>query len=456
MRPKMPRIHPKGGPIEALVAQLPEAQRRTLRHALGCATCRAALLAALDPAGPGEPGLGLGRLLTWRPTERSYGKTIDAVLRRLEPRLCVAQLEQAEAPALADELLAAPAAERAALLDAGDRFRSLGLAQLLGERSRATGFADGRRAVELADLALAVIDRLDDAGYGARLLADARGHACTLLASARRIVSDLRGADEAFTAAEAHLARGTGDPLARAFLLHRKASLRRAQHRYAEAAALLDATISVYLRAGDLQQAAEAILNLSILHLRTGDHERALAELRRAAELNDPAANPQLDLWIRHNTIAVLSKSGQYLEAQALLARSGELYRRHGDAVLELRRRWIAGEVARGTGDLDAAAQLFREVREGFIERGIGYDVALVSLDLAGLCARRGESAEVRRLAEECVPLFLARDVYPEALALIVLFREAAAAERATAELIDRLALQLRLRPLDARLPGGA
>ncbi len=450
----MPRIHLKEGPIEALVAHLPEAQRRILRHALSCATCRAALLAALDPADGG--GSGLGRLLPWRPTERSYGKTIDAVLRRLEPRLCVAQCEQAEAPALADELLAVPAAERAALLAAGDRFRSLGLAQLLGERSQAAGFTDGRRAAELAELALAVVDRLDAASYGARLLADARGHACTLLGSARRIVSDLRGADEAFTAAEAHLARGTGDPLARAFLLHRKASLRRAQRRFEEAGSLLGITISVYLRAGDLQQAAMAIVNLAFVHLRKGEDEQALAELRRAAELNDPAANPRLDLEIRHNTLAVLSNSGRYLEAQALMAKSGEHYRRHGNPVLELRRRWIAGQIARGTGDLDAAAALFRQARQGFIEHDIGYDVALVSLDLAGLCAQRGESAEVRRLAEECVPLFLARDVYPEALALIALFQEAAAAERATAELIDRLALQLRLRPLDARLPGGA
>jgi len=449
----MPRIHPKAGPIEALVAHLSEEQRSLLRHALGCPTCRAALLAALEPAGP--ENAGLGRLLAWQPPERSYGRTVDAALRRLEPRLCLAQREQAEAPALADELLLHPADRRLALLDEGDRFRSLALAQLLGERSHAAR-RDGYRSAELAALALGVVERLDAELYGARLLADARGHGWALLGNARRILSDLRGADEALALAEAHLARGTGDRLERAFLLYLKASLRRAQRRYAEAAPLLDRSISIYLRAGDLQGAGAAVVNRATLHQRTGDDERALAELRRAAELIDPEVDPHLDLLIRHNTIAVLSKSGRYLEAQALMARSGELYRRHGDPVLELRRLWIAGEIARGTGDLDSAAALFRQVREGFIEHGIGFDVALVSLDLAGLCARRGETAEVRRLAEECVPLFLARDVYPEALALIALFREAAAAERASAEMIDRLAQQLRRRPLEARPPAGA
>jgi tetratricopeptide (TPR) repeat protein len=437
----MPRIHPKGEPIEALVAHLPEAQRRVLRHALGCAPCRAILLAALDPAG--SDASRLGRVLPWRLTERSYGATIDAVLRRLEPRLCVAQREQAEAPALAGELLLHPPDRRAALIGE-ERFRSLGLAQLLFERSREAGFDDGYRAAELAELALALIDRLDGELYGARLLEDARGHGCALLASARRIVSDLRGADEAFARGEEHLARGTGDRLTRAFLLHRKASLRRAQRRFAEAAALLDSTISIYLRAGDLQQAGTAIINLAIVCERTGDDERALAELRRAAELIDPEADPRLDLDVRHNLIAVLSKSGRYLEAQSLLAKSGELYRRHGSVAQNLRRLWICGEIARGVGELGEAEALFRRVREGFIELGIGYDVALVSLDLAGVCAQRGETAEVKRLAEEIVPIFLSRDVQPEAFVAIKLFQQAAAAERATVEMVDRVAHLLR------------
>jgi len=449
----MPRIHPKRGVVDALVAQLGERERHLLEHALSCPVCRNALLAALGPAAD-DPALG--RLLAWHPTERSYGRAVDAILRHLEPRLCIAQREQAEAPALADELLAEPAAGRAALIDRDGRFRSLGLAQTLGERSEAARFAGGRRAAELAELALAVVDRLDAGLYGARLLADARAHAFTLLANARRIASDLRGADEAIALAEAQLARGTGDRLERAFLLARKASLRRHQRRYGEATALLDRAIAIYLRASELRQATGAIVTRAITHQRAGDDERALADLRRAAELIDPEAEPRLHLDIRHNTIATLSGTGRYLEAQALLARSGDLYRRHGDPVLELRRLWVAGEIARGTGDLDAAAALFRQVREGFIEREIGYEVALISLDLAGLCARRGETAEVRRLAEECVPLFLARDVYPEALALIVLFQEAAAAERATADLIDRLSRQLRRRPLDPPAPPSA
>ena len=48
------------------------------------------------------------------------------------------------------------------------------------------------------------------------------------------------------------------------------------------------------------------------------------------------------------------------------------------------------------------------------------------SLDLAVLYLRLGRRAEVRRLAEEILPLFKAQDVHREALAALTLFQEAA------------------------------
>lgn len=444
----MPRIHPKKGPIEALVAQLTEAQRRILRHALDCPSCRPALLAALDP--DAEEGPGLGRVLPWRFTERSYGATIDTVLRRLEPRLCVAEREQAEAPALLAELLSHPPERRAERLAGDDRFHSLAFAQLLCEQSQELGFQDGYQSAALAELALAAVDRLDPDLYGARLVEDARAHGWVLLGNARRIVSDLRGADAALSRAESHLARGTGARMERAYLLERKASLRRAQGLFAEAAVLLDRTISIYQRAGELHQAGSTMVNLANLtYRRTGDPEKALEQLRQAAERIDPQADPRLNLQVRHNLIWFLAETGRYLEAQALLAKSGELYRRHGDPALRLRRTWTAGSIARGMGRLEEAADLFRQAREGFIELKVALDAALVSLDLAGVCARLGRTAEVKRLAEEMVPIFRSRDIHRETLAALIVFQEAAAAEQATVGMVDEITRFLRRQSLE-------
>ncbi|HEX3526143.1 MAG TPA: hypothetical protein VH988_03675 [Thermoanaerobaculia bacterium] len=65
---------------------------------------------------------------------------------------------------------------------------------------------------------------------------------------------------------------------------------------------------------------------------------------------------------------------------------------------------------------------------------GIGYDAAMVSLDLAVLYLRWGRTAEVRRVAEEMLPIFASQDVDPEALAALALFQEAARQEQLTVE----------------------
>ncbi len=83
------------------------------------------------------------------------------------------------------------------------------------------------------------------------------------------------------------------------------------------------------------------------------------------------------------------------------------------------------------------------ETRQGFLDQGIGYDVAMVSLDLAVLYIRDGRTAEVLRIAEETVALFEAQDVHREALAALRLFLEAARREEVTAEFVLEIGARL-------------
>ena len=70
------------------------------------------------------------------------------------------------------------------------------------------------------------------------------------------------------------------------------------------------------------------------------------------------------------------------------------------------------------------------------MRQGIGYDAAMVSLDLALLYVQEGRTGEVRRVAEEMVPVFAAQDVHREAMAALRLFQEAARREEVTAGLV--------------------
>lgn len=126
------------------------------------------------------------------------------------------------------------------------------------------------------------------------------------------------------------------------------------------------------------------------------------------------------------------------------LALDEPLYRRFPEPWTQLRLLWLRGDIAAGRGDLAAAEQAYRETRDGFTAHQMGYDAAMVSLDLAILYLKDGRAAEVQRLAEEMLPIFQAQTVHREALAALRLFQEAARRQELTVEKALEVAAYLR------------
>jgi hypothetical protein len=110
-----------------------------------------------------------------------------------------------------------------------------------------------------------------------------------------------------------------------------------------------------------------------------------------------------------------------------------------GGELDRVRFRWLQGTVAAGLGWTQEALGHLEAVREEFIRRGIAYDAALVTLEIAGLHLQEGRTAEVKRLACEVVTIFQAQKVHREALAAVQLFREAAERETVTRETVRQL-----------------
>jgi hypothetical protein len=134
-----------------------------------------------------------------------------------------------------------------------------------------------------------------------------------------------------------------------------------------------------------------------------------------------------------------LAEAGHTEEAGEVLDENEELYRSFPDPWTQLRVTWLRGDLLAARADEEAAERAYQEALQGFIERGIGYDAALVAMDLALLYLRQGRTSEVKRLAEEMVPIFQAQDVHREALAALRLFQEAARREEITMEQVRKL-----------------
>jgi hypothetical protein len=241
-----PPGHPEARLLEGLLrGELGAAESRTVvRHLLtGCPRCVAVTRRSWGAAA--EPGDRAGDLAG-----------LEAALGRRQRRLAG---EQERAPRLLAEILAHSRARRLALICGEERFHSLALGEILLERSRLEAPRDPAQAAETAELAVAVADRLDARLWGATLtdLLRARSWAC--LGEARRLASDLRGAERALAVAEVLMDRSGFDPLDRAELLCLQASLAQDQRRLDDAGRLLGRALALYRRAGAVKLAAETL-----------------------------------------------------------------------------------------------------------------------------------------------------------------------------------------------------
>jgi tetratricopeptide (TPR) repeat protein len=310
---------------------------------------------------------------------------------------------------------------------------------LLDEAKTLRG-AHPRLALELIEAAVLVVGRIPPGEISRnarfRLLTRVEGHR----ANALRLLGELRAADSAWRLLAERRAREPVElPDEEAELLSLEASLRIDLRQFETAERLLAAAERLYRSVGDTVGAARALIKRGSAAEYAGDGERAVEIRHRAAELLDPQAEPVLYLMCQMNLANGLVGLGRSAEAAAQIARHEELFQRHADAAVRLRRVWVEAHIARAQERFDEADRLLHEVRNGWLSHGRPYEAALVTLDAAELHFARGDWREVQRRAELLIPIFEANGVHREARAALILFQQAARARTLTADLLARL-----------------
>jgi tetratricopeptide (TPR) repeat protein len=437
------KIHPNEFLLEEFLLSLSREHMEVVDHLTRCAGCRRRFQAVTRHRS-GPLARKIADVLQWPGKSADYGPVLQGTEDLLHDREQALAKERTESPRLFVELTKASSEQRDLLLKATSRFHTWGVFELLIERSLEVGIRDPVYAEDLGRLALQLSEHLDASYYGAELIEDLRARAWAHIGNACRVRSDLQGAEEAFTAAHSHLQRGTRDPLERAVLIDLEASLRRSQRCFDDAFRLLRKALAIFLQHGQLHRAGRALVNLSTVHHYAGDPEGGIPLLYQAISLIDSEEEPRLLICARHNLIDYIAASGRYLEAQKLYRETRPLYRSFPDAWTQNRRKWVKGKISRGLGQFEQAESLFQAAREGFIGEGIPYDTALVSLELAMLYAEQGRTTDLKRLAEEMVPIFSSLHIHREALAALAYLKQAAEAERATLDLVTGVAAYLR------------
>lgn len=370
----------------------------------------------------------------------AFDRAIDDLGTRARDLLRVVRVEREEAPKLVAELLEQPAAHRRLLVMNNLRLQTLPILEALLEHAWKTGFESPAVAESTVELALELADCLDADRYGREVIEDLRGRSWALRGNFRRISGDLRGAEAAFASARERLALGTGDLLERARLLTLESTLKRQQARRETASELLDEAIKIYELLDETHLVGRTLINQALLLHEQGDVEDAVRTLRKAQTLVEPGREPHLVRVMQQNLVGYLSEMGRYEEAMRLIPALRHQMVQHGSRTELLRLRWQEGKIHLGLGNEARAEAALIEVRRGFMEQDLNYDVASVSLELAAMYMRQRRTTEIRELAAQMFPIFQSRDLHQQAIAALLLFQRAVQMDTLTLRMVEEVA----------------
>jgi tetratricopeptide (TPR) repeat protein len=437
--------HPDQPTLEHFACgDLPDAESRRIERHLrsGCVTCQTEVDRLLLPLAE-DPQLWS----EWIDASASYllndPAAIARTLDRLERRLSSIELERAVAPSLLADLLAYPRSERFSILRSHAELHTLASCELLVEKSFEAGFTDPERALELAELAVEVSDCLSPDHYGRSVTQDLKARSWAYLGNARRLGADLVAAEQALAYAE-HLADdGSADPLEEARILELRAALLTDQGWLEEAAELLDFAIEIYDEVKDPHRCGRAMVSKGIVRGNAGGAERAIPIIRGGLGLLEARREVYLSRNAAFHLAWFLNDCGRSEEAATELAALRRTAGETPEPWSGSRLTWLEGRIAAGRGHFAEAEKALREARRRFLERDLGYDASMVTLDLAMLYLRQERSDEVQRLAEEMFPIFLARDVHRQAIVALVAFKQATEMERITVALVEEIGAYL-------------
>jgi tetratricopeptide (TPR) repeat protein len=217
--------------------------------------------------------------------------------------------------------------------------------------------------------------------------------------------------------------------------------LRRAERRFAEALDLLDRARAAC--GGDPLATGRILLNKEHVLEQEGDLQSALAALEEATPLVEASGDARLVFALCFKSAQHLVYLERFQEAAECLSRVRAMAVQQANDMDLIRVIWLTAKVEAGQRRTEEAVATLEQVCQDFTSRGLPYDAALSSLDLAVLWLGACRTADVRELGLAMGWIFKAKGIDREALAALRLFCDAARQEIATVELAQKVIAEI-------------
>lgn len=376
-----------------------------------------------------------------QPRARAIGYNYDRAFARAEQAiddfLAVSPLPRMSPGQLLKELDQVPHDRQLARVEEDEKFWVPQLVELLIERSHTARYADPEMMLHWARMSRGVAARSTAESLGSTpRLADLRARAWGQYGNALRVASRLLEAEEAMVTAQGYLEEGTRDPALKAKLNEQIASLHTFQRRFTAAITVLADAAEIYRQLGETHAFARTLVQEAIASLYAGEANSAVGLLNRAIPLIDHEGDPHLLLAACHNLVRCYIDLDLPEQALSIYSETRDLYKEFGDSLILLRANWQEGQLLRDLGHLRAAETALLRARQGFLDRDLMYEVAVVCLDLAALYVKLKNVEDLKETVIATVPIFRALRVDREALASLLQLQQVADQEKQAMELI--------------------
>jgi tetratricopeptide (TPR) repeat protein len=215
--------------------------------------------------------------------------------------------------------------------------------------------------------------------------------------------------------------------------------------RFDEALTVLTKLESIHTTLGDQHMLGRVQLKRAFALHKTGDFDEEIEVLSRALKLLDPGRDPRCQRVALHNLVVAFISTNRFEEADRQIPELRRLHVAAGERINLLRFRWLEAQLAHAKNDLETAANLYSEVRSAFIDLETGFDVALVSIELAEVHWQQGCPDQAQERLREAIPILKALGIHAEALAAMAFLEHAVRVQTGTRELIRQTAAFIRL-----------
>ncbi len=367
-------------------------------------------------------------------TRAATDEDYDAMIRRVGARLAPVEADFGKARTRAaeryGELGDLPVEWRETILESSPPEMLLVFFHDLVRQSWDERFGDVERSLRLAGVAIEVLEEVEKTGWLSRPdLEDLGAKAFTYLGNARRINSDLLGAERALQRSKRHLDESTGDRELEADYLRALVALRVSQSRIEDAVRLLDRQIALRRLLGDPEKLGPALVERGWVVLFDASVEEICAFFNEGVAL---LSEPRAVLTALHALVERLAREGHGIDAWAALSAARgplSLLRSKRSENLHL---WLKGLTHRALGDLETAGQELTAVHDRLVEEEGGFRLAIAALDLASIRIAQRRFPEVQALVHEAYGIFMSIGLGHRALEAVLMLREAQEAEHLT------------------------